>query len=354
MSHSRRSSARKRSAREGRRFLRVATLTSAALLAGGAALALSEVAAEGAGAASTIRLRIPGSPTYAEEREIAVREALLIDTLSVFIGKSGAVRLRGGMTAAIVVLSSQELGCGRVQDAEPAVYVLGAKRAAEFAQRLEATRPHVADPPRRFEPRGDEDFEITVTARFPFDPKGMDGDPGAPRPFFFELLEGRVEEWWALAGYDEVKAFYLGLLDRDVGKSGAELVLDEGRAGEADAVTLHLGEASLRPGSLIVPGFSVTLLHEKAAPTGDLAKAARKTGVDVGGVSLLQLENQRWRQAAGRGRTMASAPPWFEIQRRDGELRVKLDVEEPSLSVHADVPLRRCPAVEHIHIEPKK
>ncbi len=309
-----------------RRRLRAAALTSLALLVAGAALAQGEAPAEGAGVASTIHLRIPGSPTYAQEREVAVREALLIDTLSVFIGKSGAVRLRGGMTAAIVVLSSQELGCGRVQDAVPAVHVLGAKRAAEFAQRLEATRPQVADPPRRFEPRGDEEFEITVTAALPFDPKGMDENPDAPRPLAFELLEGRVEE----ASTDEVTE-------------------------KADAATLHLPDgASLRGGSLILPAFSLSLLHEKAAPTGELAKAARKTGVDLGGVSLLQLDNQRWRQAAAKGQAIDASPPWFEIRRRGGELRVKLEVEEPSLTVHADVPLRKCPAVEHIHVEPKK
>jgi hypothetical protein len=290
------------------------------------ALAEGEASAAGADVASTVRLRITGSPSYAQGREVAVREALLIDTISVFIGKSGAVRLRGGTTAAIVILSSQELGCGRVQDAVPAVQVLGAQRAAEFAKRLESTRPQVADPHRRFESRGDEDFEVSVTAALGFDPKEMDENPGASPSFLFELLEGRIEDW----------------------STGDELE-------DADAPLLHLSEGvSLRRGSLIFPAFTLSLLHEKAVPTGELAKVGRKTGVDLSGVAILQLENRSFRQAAAKGRSLAPGAPWFEIQRRGGELRVKLDVEEPSLTLHADVPLRKCPAVEHIHIEPKK
>jgi hypothetical protein len=189
----------------------------------------------------------------------------------VFIGKSGAVRLRGGTFGVMVVVSSQELGCGRLQQPFPSVVVAGKKRAAEFEKRISVTRPAPNGPLLPFDPGEQEGFEIRFVASEAFDPKVMDDDSTARPSKWFDHLETERGDGLTLSTLD-------GVVFR-AGKSAPD-------------------------------SFSVR--HNKA------------------GVAA------------------------FQVLHRDGAYRLRLMIDEQQLSVHGDLPLRKCPLLEHIHIEPRK
>jgi hypothetical protein len=245
----------------------------------------------GAESRASIRFRIAGSTAFNQETELPVREALLIDTLSVFIGKTGLVRTRGGTVAAFVILSSQELGCGRIQYAAPSVVVLGRKRAEEFAKRLEPTRPHPTAPYKEFVPADERDFEVKVLGLWRFDPKEMDKNREA-LPFTYQVLEGKQGNW--VLGYPE---FTVGVLDREAPEKG----------------------------------------HVKEFKNRDW---------------LGQWSN--WQEMPWK--TPGELPkksPWLFLTLKDGHWSAKIEAEDKTMSLSAELPVKKCPALEHIHIEPK-
>jgi hypothetical protein len=242
------------------------------------------------GNAPTVRLRIAGAAGFEQEKEVPVREAVLYDTLGIFIGKTGAVRGRSGFVKTIVVLSSQEVGCGRVREA-PAVFVLGQKRAEAMQKRLATTAPQITEPATKFEPKGDADFEVSAVSGFLFDPKGIERDPST-RPLFYQLLEGKE----LLPSPPDLKG-----ADRKVGDH------------------IMTSELSFKE-------FTLSISH-RSLPPKYKAHTFYTHGPDK--------------------------PPFFALLPKNGEWRLKLDAEDKALAVHADLPLRKCPAVENIHIEPK-
>ncbi|HVS01213.1 MAG TPA: hypothetical protein VMT16_00440 [Thermoanaerobaculia bacterium] len=122
--------------------LPVAEIVPFAAAQGTAAALPAEAASHG-----SVTLRIASSRGHATGREVAVAEALLVPTLSVFSGKTGIVWQRSGGVAPIVVLSSRRLGCGRIQRGLPPAVGITRKAAAEMETRLAPTRPRSTFPP---------------------------------------------------------------------------------------------------------------------------------------------------------------------------------------------------------------
>lgn len=122
-----------------------------------------------AAAAGSVELRIQGHAVFGQLQPVDVAEALVVPTLSVFAGKSGVVRMRAGVFAPILVLSSQRLGCGVVQQGLPPLTVLTKKGAAAMEARLATTRPKSTFAPVSFVPQNERDFAFQLVGPAPLD-----------------------------------------------------------------------------------------------------------------------------------------------------------------------------------------
>lgn len=279
----------------------------------GLCVAVAQLATTSSAAASReALLQISDSAMFGEPTRVEIREALFFDSLSVFIGKTGMVRNRGGMVAGVVVLSSQELGCGRFQQAYPAVLVVGEKRARQFDERIAVTRPRADHPPVSFSPKGPGDFEIWAVARFVFDPKEIEERP-TYRPTTYRFLEG-------LLAPSEIGSVTPG--ERVTRGPLAPLL---GDAGGFSFVFQEAGSVELRPKE-----FDVSVL-DYGSPAGSEAARFR--------ADLSSIERK---------------PPVMAVSRTENALHGIVDVKNKRFAVQAGVELTKCPPLEHIHIEPKE
>jgi hypothetical protein len=142
----------------------------------------------------TIRLQLPGSGAFDSEQTVPVAEAVLIPTLSAFIGRASVGRQSAGLFGAYVILSSQALGCGRVQWPPPAIDEGNTPRTEELRKRLAATRPKPREAAAAFAPTSDADWEIWAFALEPFDPREMEANPEARPSVGYAILHGRFGE----------------------------------------------------------------------------------------------------------------------------------------------------------------
>jgi hypothetical protein len=228
---------------------------------------LVAVAQESATPSSTpkLKVRIPGLAGFETQKEIEIKEAVLVNTLSVFIGKTGFVRQRSGILKSYVFLSTQELGCNRV---EAPVQTIGAG-ARKPAQSGDAAP---SKPPVAFTPKDGNDIEVRAIGFLMFDPKEMEKDPTAS-PFFYRAVEGRTD----------------------------------------------------RPTGFEYANFAVGVLHR-------------------------DLKDGRSAQFTSRS---GAASPKFAIIPRDGQWYVKLSADDKKLGAEAEIPVKKCPSLESVHIEPK-
>ncbi len=113
-------------------------------------------------ASKEIKLQITGSTTYATEKPVPLKSAMLmLDTIS-FDGKSGFVKLQKGQTTLYLVLSNLDVPC-ELKD------VFDRKRFLQGnAPRLVPDLPSTSK---------DEDFVILATYQQHYDPKKVSGPP---------------------------------------------------------------------------------------------------------------------------------------------------------------------------------
>lgn len=224
--------------------------------------------------APTIRLRVAGVPAL-DGGEVAVAGAVMVPTISVFAGKSGVVRMRGGVVAPIVVLSSAPLGCGVVRRGLPAITGMTKKSAATLEARLAPTRPVPTAPVPTWQPTAPKDYVLLLAGVVNMERdeiEAVEADARS-RPYVYQQIAGATTP-----------------------------VLDE-----------------LRFGTFVVR----------------VAHAAVPELVELGG-----LRSER-------------EPKSFSLVRKGPGREVRLDLREKDFTVQGSVPLEICPALEHIHIEPK-
>jgi hypothetical protein len=139
-----------------------------------------------------LELQIPSSRALGQLQSVEVREALVVPTLSVFAGKSGFVRMRSGVFAPILVLASEPLGCGAVQQGLPPIAVMTRKGAAAMEARLASTRPTSTFAPAEFRPASDREFAFHLVGREPLDAEEIQRieRDATTRPRGFEALFG--------------------------------------------------------------------------------------------------------------------------------------------------------------------
>jgi hypothetical protein len=222
----------------------------------------------------SLRLRVGGIPVL-DGGEVEVGGAVMVPTISVFAGKSGVVRMRGGVVAPIVVLSSAPLGCGIVRQGLPAISGMTKKASAALEARLAPTRPVPTSPAPAWVPTAPKDYVLLLA----------------------------------------------GVVNMDRGE--IEAVEADARS-RPHAYQLIAGTATPAPGELRYGSYLVRV-----------ARAGAPELAELGG-----LRNEREAKS-------------FSLVREGARLQARLDLREKDLTVQGSVPLELCPALEHIHIEPK-